>query len=97
MAAFVNACIVDASVYICMHAYLAFLHINCGCNAFIYQVTPGSPADRAGFRPGDVVIEFDGRPVGSIKEVDFTPFLLLTSRATNLLILRQIELCHMLT
>ncbi|KAG6535497.1 hypothetical protein ZIOFF_000497 [Zingiber officinale] len=32
-------------------------------------VTPGSPGDRAGFRPGDVVIEFDGRPVGGIKEI----------------------------
>lgn len=32
-------------------------------------MTPGSPADRAGFRPGDVVIEFDGKPVESIKEV----------------------------
>ncbi|KAF7137650.1 hypothetical protein RHSIM_Rhsim07G0186700 [Rhododendron simsii] len=35
----------------------------------INGVTPGSPADRAGFHPGDVVVEFDGRPVGSIKEV----------------------------
>lgn len=95
--AFVNACIIDASAYTRMHAYSAFLHIDCGCNIFVYQVTPGSPAGRAGFRPGDVVIEFDGSPVGSIKEVDFTPFLLLTCRATNLFILKQIELCHMLT
>ncbi|PIA61507.1 hypothetical protein AQUCO_00300788v1 [Aquilegia coerulea] len=33
------------------------------------MVTPGSPADCAGFRPGDVVIEFGGEPVGSIKEI----------------------------
>ncbi|KAJ4719430.1 Protease Do-like 14 [Melia azedarach] len=33
------------------------------------MVTPGSPADRAGFHPGDVVIEFDGHPVESIKEI----------------------------
>ncbi|KAL3632964.1 putative protease Do-like 14 [Castilleja foliolosa] len=32
-------------------------------------VSPGSPADRAGFRPGDVVVEFGGKPIGSIKEV----------------------------
>ncbi|CAA6660261.1 unnamed protein product [Spirodela intermedia] len=32
-------------------------------------VTPGSPGEHAGFRPGDVVIEFDGKPVGSIKEI----------------------------
>lgn len=35
----------------------------------IPMVTPGSPAERAGFVPGDVVIEFEGKPVGSIKEI----------------------------
>lgn len=33
------------------------------------MVTPGSPGDLAGFHPGDVVTEFDGKPVVSIKEV----------------------------
>ena len=33
------------------------------------QVTPASPAEQAGFRPGDVVVEFGGKPVESIKEV----------------------------
>jgi S1-C subfamily serine protease len=33
------------------------------------QVTPGCPAERAGFAPGDVVTEFDGKPVESVKEV----------------------------
>ncbi|KAJ7977950.1 Protease Do-like 14 [Quillaja saponaria] len=33
------------------------------------MVTPGSPGDRAGFCPGDVVLEFDGKPVESINEV----------------------------
>ncbi|PRQ42241.1 putative peptidase Do [Rosa chinensis] len=33
------------------------------------MVTPGSPAERAGFRPGDVVVEFDGKPVASITEI----------------------------
>ncbi|CAK9152204.1 unnamed protein product, partial [Ilex paraguariensis] len=32
-------------------------------------VSPGSPADSAGFCPGDVIIEFDGRPIVSIKEI----------------------------
>ncbi|XP_015875044.3 putative protease Do-like 14 isoform X1 [Ziziphus jujuba] len=33
------------------------------------SVTPESPGDRAGFLPGDVVVEFDGKPVASIKEI----------------------------
>ncbi|RID59633.1 hypothetical protein BRARA_F02853 [Brassica rapa] len=32
-------------------------------------VIPGSPADRAGFKPGDVVVRFDGKPVETIKEL----------------------------
>uniref|UniRef100_A0A1J3DQX3 Putative protease Do-like 14 n=1 Tax=Noccaea caerulescens TaxID=107243 RepID=A0A1J3DQX3_NOCCA len=32
-------------------------------------VIPGSPADRAGFKPGDVVVRFDGKPVETIKEI----------------------------
>ncbi|CAH2070466.1 unnamed protein product [Thlaspi arvense] len=31
-------------------------------------VISGSPADRAGFKPGDVVVRFDGKPVETIKE-----------------------------
>lgn len=34
-----------------------------GRGAVINDVTPGSPADRAGLRPGDVVIAADGSPV----------------------------------
>lgn len=33
------------------------------------MVTPRSPGDRAGFRPGDVMIELDGKPVKSTKEI----------------------------
>ncbi|XP_020593506.1 putative protease Do-like 14 [Phalaenopsis equestris] len=35
----------------------------------ILMVTPGSPAEQAGFLPGDVVAEFDGKPISSIKEI----------------------------
>jgi HtrA serine peptidase 2 len=38
----------------------------------VNQVTPASPAEQAGFRPGDVVVEFGGKPVESIKEVTKT-------------------------
>nr|TKV99972.1 hypothetical protein SEVIR_8G079000v2 [Setaria viridis] len=52
------------------------------------MVTPGSPAEQAGFRPGDVVVEFGGKPVESIKEIiDImgdkvgVPFKVLVKRA----------------
>lgn len=45
----------------------SFPNVNKGI--LVPMVTPGSPGDRAGFRPGDVVIEFDGKPVESMKEV----------------------------
>ncbi|CAD5165720.1 unnamed protein product [Musa acuminata subsp. malaccensis] len=35
----------------------------------VLVVNPGSPAHHAGFRPGDVVIEFDKKPVGTAKEI----------------------------
>ncbi|OEL26117.1 putative protease Do-like 14 [Dichanthelium oligosanthes] len=54
------------------------------------MVTPGSPAEKAGFRPGDVVVEFGGKPVESIKEIiDImgdkvgVPFKVLVERANN--------------
>lgn len=43
----------------------------------VNQVTPGSPAHRAGFIPSDVVIKFDGKPVQSIKEVLGYPVIFL--------------------
>ncbi|KAK1583445.1 hypothetical protein Q3G72_023859 [Acer saccharum] len=56
-------------------------------------VIPGSPADRAGFLPGDVVIKFDGKPVESIKEITEimgdrvgTPFVADVKRANNVLL-----------
>lgn len=66
----------------------AFPNVDRG--VLVPMVTPGSPADRAGFRPGDVVTEFDGKPVGSIKEIiDFMddkvgkPLKVVVKRANN--------------
>jgi putative serine protease PepD len=38
--------------------------VDGGAGARIVEVTPGSPADDAGVRTGDLVVEADGRPVG---------------------------------
>ncbi|XP_058738560.1 putative protease Do-like 14 [Vicia villosa] len=45
----------------------SFPNVNKGI--LVPMVTPDSPGDRAGFRPGDIVIQFDGKPVESLKEV----------------------------
>ncbi|XP_059279761.1 putative protease Do-like 14 isoform X1 [Lycium ferocissimum] len=45
----------------------SFPKVNKG--VLVSMVTPGSPADRAGFHPSDVVVEFDGKPVGTINEI----------------------------
>ncbi|XP_059438956.1 putative protease Do-like 14 [Corylus avellana] len=44
-----------------------FPNVNKGI--LVSLVIPGSPADRAGFRSGDIVIEVDGKPVECSKEI----------------------------
>ncbi|XAR52620.1 Peptidase Do [Bertholletia excelsa] len=46
---------------------VVFPNINKG--VLVLMVSPGSPADLAGFHPGDVVTEFHGKPIGSIAEI----------------------------
>ncbi|KAJ8602473.1 hypothetical protein CTAYLR_001199 [Chrysophaeum taylorii] len=35
----------------------------------VAQIMPGSPADRAGVRAGDVILEFDGAPVRAVPDI----------------------------
>jgi serine protease Do len=35
----------------------------------VVEVVPGSPADRAGLRPEDLIVELDGRPVAGVNEL----------------------------
>jgi serine protease Do len=37
--------------------------------ALVASVEPGSPADKAGFKSGDVIVEFEGKPVTSSREL----------------------------
>jgi serine protease Do len=37
-----------------------------GRGALVTEVTPDSPADRAGLKPDDVIVEFDGKPVEDV-------------------------------
>ena len=37
--------------------------------ALVSQVVPGGPADKAGFEQGDVIVNFDGKPVGDSKDL----------------------------
>jgi S1-C subfamily serine protease len=40
-----------------------------GAGAMVQDVTPGSPAERAGLRPGDVIVALDGRAISSMDEL----------------------------
>jgi len=35
----------------------------------VVQIVPGGPAERAGIRPGDVIYQLDGQPVGTVDEL----------------------------
>ncbi|KAF6135982.1 hypothetical protein GIB67_006874 [Kingdonia uniflora] len=56
-------------IYLHWHSFFMPQSSGIGALPDVTGVTPGSPADRAGFSPGDVVIEFEGKTVGSIKEI----------------------------
>ena len=37
--------------------------------ALVGDVTPGSPAEKAGIKPGDIIIEFDGKAIKEMNEL----------------------------
>ncbi len=37
--------------------------------ALVGDVTPGSPADKVGIKPGDIIIEFDNKPIKEMNEL----------------------------
>jgi len=44
-------------------------HLAGDGGVLVIQVEPGSPADRAGVRQGDIIIEFDGLPIEHMDEL----------------------------
>jgi len=46
-----------------------YLGVVCSTTAFVHEVSSDSPAQAAGLRAGDTIIELDGRPIGSLSEL----------------------------
>lgn len=46
-----------------------FFGVNQGRGVLISEVTQGGPADKAGLKAGDVIVQVDGKAVGSVEEL----------------------------
>jgi len=57
--------------------------------ALVGQVVPGSPADDAGVRQGDVVTEIDGRPVKDVEDLQLKVVAYDPGTRVNLTVLRE--------
>jgi serine protease Do len=57
--------------------------------ALVAAVTPGAPADRAGLRPGDVVVGFAGRPVARMRDLPRLVAATAPGRRADLRLLRR--------
>jgi serine protease Do len=57
--------------------------------ALVQEVTPGKPADRAGIKPGDVVVAIDGKKINSNRDlIDYISYLPVGSRV-NITVIRD--------
>ncbi len=57
--------------------------------ALVQEVTPGKPADRAGIKPGDVVVAIDGKKINSNRDlIDYISYLPVGSRV-NMTVIRD--------
>ncbi|MEB3300297.1 MAG: trypsin-like peptidase domain-containing protein [Candidatus Sericytochromatia bacterium] len=57
--------------------------------AVVTQVTQGSPAAKAGIIPGDVILEVDGKGIGSASELIWTISSRTKGEKVNLLVMRE--------
>ena len=59
--------------------------------ALVASVEPGSPADKAGFKSGDVIVEFDGKPVTDSRDLPRMVGMTKPGTETKVKIYRQGE------
>jgi serine protease Do len=57
--------------------------------ALVASVEPGSPADKAGLKSGDVIVEFDGKPVTDSRELPRMVAMTKPGTETKLKVYRQ--------
>ena len=55
----------------------------------ISEVTPGSPAAKAGVRSGDILLEYNGRPVNNYRDLSFAVAETKVGASSKLKLLRQ--------
>ncbi|MCI0535777.1 MAG: trypsin-like peptidase domain-containing protein [Verrucomicrobiales bacterium] len=68
-----------------------FYNLPTQSGVLVLGVEPGSPSERAGLREGDLIVEFDGAPVGSIDALHKLLSEESIGRNSSVTVLRQTE------
>ena len=64
-------------------------HLKATTGAIVSDVTADSPAAKAGFKSGDIVLEFDGKPVKDSRQLKFTVAATAPGREVKVKLLRD--------
>lgn len=59
--------------------------------ALIQDVSPGGPADRAGARPGDVIVEFDAQPIKTPDDLRWNASLSTIGKEVSMVVIRNAQ------
>jgi serine protease Do len=57
--------------------------------ALVGDVTPGSPAEKAGIKPGDIIVEFNGKPIKEMNELPRLVAAVPVGRVVEVKVLRN--------